>query len=150
MDHQFRIPVGDWSSDGHGQCDWFTVNCSHPLNEVREAYFKAIEVLGKEWPTYICSAYEYSWVDKEDEEELTKLGFDVTTFEERYARGDGEEELWHPTSEGMLELTLWFIQQGDVEIQFEIVPTQQAMFPFYGYDDEGRHISATGYGIFPA
>lgn len=38
MSYKFKVPIGDWSGDGHRQCDIFTVECNYGVEEVRQAY----------------------------------------------------------------------------------------------------------------
>jgi hypothetical protein len=35
-----KFPIGDWSDDGHGKCEWFIVKSNMPLQIVREAQFR--------------------------------------------------------------------------------------------------------------
>ena len=39
LPHSFALPIGDWSGDGHGHCEWFTVRSNKPLEDVRKAHF---------------------------------------------------------------------------------------------------------------
>lgn len=41
--YRFTIPIGDWSDDGHGKCEYFQFSSNLPVEEVREAYFVALE-----------------------------------------------------------------------------------------------------------
>ena len=36
--NKFKLPIGDWSEDGHNQCDYFIVNSNVPFKEIVTAY----------------------------------------------------------------------------------------------------------------
>ena len=141
MSFKFKIAIGDWSGDGHGINEYFKIKSNKSVEEVREAYFKAIQILGKDYPKEICQEYEDDYVSEYDQEELEELGFVFTHYHENTLG------LVYPTAKGMLELTLWFLKQGDPDLilkQEEEVPTLH----FYGFDDKERHIGFIGYGLF--
>lgn len=39
--YSFTIPIGDWSGDGHNACTYYQFTSNKPLQNVREAFFKA-------------------------------------------------------------------------------------------------------------
>ncbi len=143
MDYEFKIAIGDWSGDGHGKSDHYTYKTNKPIEEVREAYFSAIKKLGKDYPGTICQNYEDSSVTPEVIAELKERGFTFT-------RHDDEEDdgTIYPYQDGMLELTEWFLKQGDPELKLEGCNEDQPTLYFYGYDEKDRHIGYIGYGLF--
>lgn len=42
--YQFHLSIGDWSGDGHGRSEDFTVASNAPVETVREAHYKIPEV----------------------------------------------------------------------------------------------------------
>ena len=44
--YQFHLSIGDWSGDGHGRSEDFTVASNAPVEIVREAHYKIPEVTG--------------------------------------------------------------------------------------------------------
>ena len=69
MTNTWKIPIGDWSDDGHGKCDWFTVKSNFTVEKAREAYFKAVEASGLDIAKEIAHDYEDSGVS----ERITEL-----------------------------------------------------------------------------
>ena len=133
--YTFRIPIGDWSGDGHEKCDWFTATAVKPIEKVREAFFAAKKLLPHLNPEKFCCDYEDNQVPEDIATELTKKGltFDV-------------EDL---SSEDMARIVVWFLNRGDPELDVKLSPEVDVpMLPFLGYDKKKRHISFFGYGLF--
>lgn len=141
LNYTFRIPIGDWSGDGHGQCEWVDIKCSHPLLDVREAYFKAKKITQEVWPEYLCSEYEDNCVSQNDIKRLAEDGFvvELDCIEE-----DGT---WCPWIQDFTDLVLWFIKKGNPDIECKIMCNPPTL-TFFGYDDYHRRIGFFGYGLF--
>lgn len=143
MEHQFVLPIGDWSGDGHSQCENFAVASNKDLTAVREAYFKAKKLFPNLCPEGFCYEYASSSLTNEQVEMLLTAGFEQKNFlNERNA--DGCQDLY---PEDMAMIVLWFCKFGDVELQLELLD-DLPILQFYGQDKEGRHISSFGYGLF--
>ena len=143
--HKWAIDIGDWSNDGHGKCESKLIESNLTNEEAREAYFKAKEKLGKAYPEIVCQEYEDYLVDAEMLKELRAHGFE---FKDCDGEGEGDEEVVYPYVEGMLQLTLWFIQQGNPDFKYKIInPPSTPRLAFYGFDKQKRHISFIGYGV---
>ena len=49
----------------------------------------------------------------------------------------------------MAEVVVWFLNQGDPDIDAKLEPpTAVPMLPFYGFDEKKRHVGFFGYGLF--
>lgn len=77
----YRIAIGDWSNDGHGQKDMYTVRTSHNMKDIVAAYRKSVKKSGvaldnntKGAKHRVCVEYEDSTVNAECVQLLTKLG----------------------------------------------------------------------------
>lgn len=135
----FSIPVGDFSDDGHGKCEYYEYSSNKPIEDIREAYFSAKEKLGKAYPEIVCENHEENTVDEDLQDELEALGFQFD---------DNEESPYCLVDNDMLKLTEWFLKQGDNDLILERKPEKYVpMLQFYGYDKQGRHIGGIGYGI---
>lgn len=131
--YMFLIPIGDWSDDGHGKCDWFQFESNKPLQDVREAYFKAMKKHKEASPEDFCNEYEEMEPHEEAVEAAKALGYTI------------DVEDFGP--ENMADYVAWFITLGDPDIKL----TRQEdldMLPFYGYDEKNRHVGGFGYGLF--
>lgn len=134
---KFRIPIGDWSADGHSQCDWFFATAAKSLNDVREAYFNAKKNLPKEIcpETFVCE-YENSCVPKETVRAISALGFKILPDDDGLIPKDLDKYI------------VWFINKGDPSCDVQLEESIDDMLMFYGLDDKGRHIGGFGYGLF--
>lgn len=137
----FKLPIGDWSGDGHEKVSWFIISSNKPLQDVREAFFKAKDSLDPRLnPENICSEYEENTIPESLVEELNKAGCEFS-FDEY----DGDVYL---DSFSMLDIVLWFLKMGDPDLELQVEENNFPMFPFSGYDKDNRHIGFFGYGLF--
>ena len=133
--HAFTIQIGDWSGDGHGQCETFHATAAKPIEDVREAYFTAKKKHPDVCPESFCDEYEDSNVPTEVRERITALGGP--------AIGDDFD------AERMANVVAWFINLGDPAVDVTISPREEVpTLAFYGNDKKRRHIGFIGYGLF--
>lgn len=137
--YKFSMPIGDWSDDGHGKCEYFIVKSNKPVEEVREIHFQIKEKTGVNIEE-LCSEYEDNTIFVDDLEEIEELGFDISNIETH----DGKASLY-PTD--MLNLWVFLLCKTDETLKLEIEDTPE-MLSFYGFDYKGRHIGFVGYGCF--
>ena len=129
----FKIPIGDWSNDGHAQCHWYIVESNKPVEEVREVHFRGCKEVFDIHS--VCNEYEEYQADLEDLPEWVREFFD---HEGHPMNGSG----------GMAELWLEMLRRTDPDLVLKLVPEDISMLPFYGHDDQKRHIGTVGYGLF--
>lgn len=147
MEYRFKIPIGDWSDDGHGKTEDYTIVSNKPIQEVRELYFQACEKLGFTLDGHDrlspCSEYQDYQVKEETIEALINYGINISGEEEAAWTEDGL------TTYEMCDLVLDFIKVQDKELVLTRVPNADLpMFQFYGIDEKKRHIGYFGYGLF--
>ena len=139
--YTFKIPIGDWSGDGHGKCDYVIATATKPIEAVREAYFAARKKLPKCCPEKFCDDYEDGSVPADTRAALRKAGAPLGSDDD-LDNGDGFGV------EEMASIVAWFINQGDPSLGVEIAPVDAVpSLAFYGYDAEKRHIDFIGYGL---
>jgi hypothetical protein len=149
--HKFSFPVGDWSDDGHGKCEWTTIESNAPVEDWREAYFASVEKLKEHdiapdsnhggrrdegWPLHKMRkvmGYDFPATDYDWDEEKEKATEDIP-------------EIGFPSVEDIVGYTLAFCQVSNPALKYRIV--KMPMFPFYGFDDQQRHIGHIGYDLF--
>lgn len=138
--YQIQLTIGDWSGDGHEKYEAFLVNSNFPVERVREAHFHIEEATGINIEE-ICSDYGEDEIDSETLVKLKNMGFE---FEN--ASGMGEAYISVPE---MAKLWVFLLQKADPELQIEIMGDEDIpQLQFYGFDEQGRHISGVGYGLF--
>lgn len=136
LTHEFTMPIGDWSDDGHGKCDYFIFKSNKPVEEVREAHFKIRNATGIDI-SEVCSEYEDAIVKEDVMDKLKQLDFDFEDFEDNC-----------PSSQGMARMWAFLLQKADTSLTLELVEDKRPMLIFYGFDSQQRHISGPGYGLF--
>lgn len=140
MRHGFRIPIGDWSGDGHGHVQWYSMTSALPLKDVREAYFKSVEHFAEELqPENIAHEYEEANVALVVAKQIEEISGIKIGHEE-------DSDQVYVDMDGLLEYLVWFINHGNplVDVKLE---ERDDMFPFFGYDEKKRHIGFIGYGL---
>jgi hypothetical protein len=156
--YKFKIPIGDWSADGHGKHDDYLIESNFPVEKIRELYFQACDKIGfsldgsyKETELTPMSDYgDYSF-KKETLDALLKFGVQiekdlVDSLYESYSEEDGDASI---DIETLLDIVLAFIKTQDENLTLRVLPENDLpMFQFYGFDKKGRHIGYFGYGLF--
>lgn len=136
MKNQIRFPIGDWSHDGHGQCDWFIISSNKTVEEVREIHFKCNDVLGFEIGD-ICSEYGENTIPSTilkilHDNQVTKLFL--------------SESIHSP--ETVVQLWLDILKYIDPSFEYEIENKKIPTIIFGGYDNKKRHLYNPGYGLY--
>lgn len=141
LNNLWKIPIGDWSDDGHGKCDWFIIKSNFTVEQAREAYFKSVEESKINISNEIASEYEDTSVSEEVVETFPEF------IEKKLIFKDPDYEKYYvEDSFSLAEIVCLFIQRYNIEFEYEILNIP--MLPFYGYDKKDRHIGHIGYGLF--
>lgn len=146
----FLLPIGDWSSDGHGVCKDYAVSTCKTLNDVREAHFKIKEVLDVDIHKY-ANSYQDNFLTSDQCKKIISLGLDPN----RYFNGnyetlseedfkDGEE--FYIEADAMVLFWIDLLNLVDVSLNLVYEPSKMERLSFYGFDEKGRHIDFVGYG----
>lgn len=158
MSYKVKFPVGDWSGDGHRQCEWYICESNKPVEELREIHFKSKEVLGYDIGD-ICAYYQQSQlrveivktiVERVGIEEFQDL-IDVCLSEEDSAgivAGKYDDHEIHLHVESIINIWVWSLKQIDPTLSLEICSEDD--FPsinFYSFDNQDRHLETPGYGV---
>lgn len=140
--YKFKLPIGDWSDDGHGKCEYFMIESNKSVEDVRELYFDTVSnvnySLDGTSPYSPCSDYEDGKITKED---IDGLGLNQDNYLEITEEG-------YIGSKEFAELFIDFMCTHNEGLELKIVNDEVKMFPFYGFDEKKRHIGQMGYGLF--
>jgi hypothetical protein len=135
--YQFRIPIGDWSGDGHEKCEHFDASAAKPIGDVRAAWFAAKEKLPDIAPDTFCDEYEEGSLPEPVSTNLRAAGCPLPE----------DEDDWGP--DAMADVVVWFLNQGDPDLDVRLEKRSSVpSLAFYGFDDQKRHIGFIGYGLF--
>jgi len=134
------LPIGDWSLDGHEDCNWYTCEANKPVEQIRETHFKIQKTTGINIHE-ICSMCNENTVNIDTHNQLKKIGFN-----KRNRTPDNKITF---TPDDMIELWVFLLQKTDPELIITIcVEEEIPMLPFYGYDEKNRSFNNVGYGCF--
>ena len=149
--YNIRFPIGDWSDDGHGKCDYFMVTSNMSVESLREVHFKAPEVVGFDIGS-MCSDYESSTLDNDIVEKLMAIGIDPHEYSLNEDTGEWDV---------LLETDCWMDAEKLVDIWIDVLKYIHAGLEldrvkkpdyedinFYGSDEKQRHLQTPGYGVF--
>jgi hypothetical protein len=145
LNNIWQIPIGDWSDDGHGKCDWFNIKSNFTVEEAREAYFKSVEESGVD----VCKEVAHDYEDNSVSEKFLNIFpefLEKGLIKHNPEFGIYDSEYYIDDSSDLVEIVCLFIQKYTPEFRYEIV--NFPMLPFYGLDEKHRHIGHIGYGLF--
>jgi hypothetical protein len=141
QEYEFRMPIGDWSGDGHSICDYYSAYSNQPVEQVREVHFKAKEVTGVDIEE-ICNEYEESILEQDIVEKLKGLGFNFEDYFTEVEEGELYADSWL-----MVNLWVFLLMKTDSTLRITVQKDSTPMLPFYSYDAKMRHIGFVGYGV---
>lgn len=85
--YTINFPVGDWTNDGHGKCDYFVVKSNKSVVELTGIHISVKEKLGFDIGE-ICAEYEDSELSLDIYDKLVNAGFNI-----EYGGGDKYPEM---------------------------------------------------------
>lgn len=134
----FHLVMGDWSDDGHGRTERFTVSANGGVERARAAYFAATAQTPSH-PAPDSFAADYEDCTVADSVAQTIRAASGIDFSDDLA----DKVRLHA------EYTVWFLNQGDPGLDARLEDDEKIpMLHFYGDDKRGRHIPFFGYGWF--
>ncbi len=140
--NEFRLEIGDWSNDGHGQCVTYTIQSNKTKQEIDKAYKKAVKNIGFD-VLDLCKEYEESTIPADTWKRLKSEGFDPNIEIAGYSLGNAEPEEnedMYMDVDGFMLLVLWFLKTGDPDLILKPIPEiKERLVGTY------EHI---GYGLF--
>ena len=140
--YMFKLPIGDWSNDGHGECEDFIVKSNKDISDVREAHYRILEATGVDILA-IANDYQDSRIDGVDLFTLVLLGLNKDEISVEY---NGEHYVAGARAMALIWTTL--LMEADNELKLDIVDDEIPSIVFYGFDEKKRHIHCVGYGLF--
>ncbi|HLP27578.1 MAG TPA: hypothetical protein VK147_02985 [Candidatus Didemnitutus sp.] len=153
LTNQVKFPIGDWSGDGHGHVEWYTILTNKTIEELREIHFSCPELLGIEIGD-ICRPYGEHAFSREISFKLAELGvFEKANIDGASAGTEFlEDGQFYPNNwdgpRTMFLIWLAILKTADPTFGYEIVDDDIPAITFYGSDDKRRHLKNPGYGLF--
>lgn len=139
--YKINFPIGDWSGDGHGKCDWFIVESDKPVEEVREAHYLIKDTFGIDLEEEVASEYRDNRISADIVKKLGKLGFNIESIDEY-------EGNYSVCPSDMLDIWVFLLNKVNSELRLVYTPDNIPTISFYGRDEKNRQIGFVGYGCY--
>lgn len=124
--YKFRIPVGDWSNDGHGRCEYISISSNKNKTAILAAHTAAQKVYPALDPLELCSLSDETYFDDETIESLKVVGAPLP------------EDCGYVEPLELVDLLCWYLNVGDPGLDCKIVD-----------DSDGTLVELScGYGLF--
>lgn len=148
MEHAFKINIGDYSNDGHGNNEVIIVKSTKSVFEVLNAFLSSGRKLGvvegdDKYPNFlIAENYDDTSLSNEFAEAFRSAGieFEDLTFNDA---DEDEEPQYH--IDGTYEMVHLVMRIAQKELDFEYEIDNKSIPSFNGFDGVGPQI---GYGLF--
>ena len=134
---RFKLPIGDWSGDGHEKCDYYIVDSNVDFKKIVRAY---IDMDRKYEISKQVSEYEDCELTEDFIDLLENLRFDIRKY--CISRVDRIIE-----SDDLAELIIDLIMFYDNSIELKIVSEDMPMLCNWTAP-KGEHLDLPGYGLF--
>ena len=150
MKTMMKVNIGDWSKDGHNQCDEFIIECNISIEDARQAYMSTCEALGValhddhtgKYEHVLFSEYEDNSISKEVMDKLKEAGLKPNEMFDDLLSDDLEETYIECPNE-CLKLLMWYINRAIPHFEWKHINPPN----FNGFwDNEFNH--RIGYGLF--
>lgn len=145
--YKFKLPIGDWSGDGHSVCDWYIIESNYTIEYIVEMYLQACEKLGFSLDGHgkgaPCSEYQDYVFPKETTQALLDFG---VILDEEYIKCLLEFE----STDGsyvFAEIILALIRTQNPELILKIVEDDIPILKHYDPKSK-KSIGFFGYGLF--
>ena len=144
--NKFKLPIGDWSDDGHGKCEYFIVESNVKFEMIVNTY---IDMDSKYKISEICAEYEQSKLTEDQVEMIKESGLKL----EDYVGEEFDlEENNYIETDGLAQLVIDFIMLCDVRIKLKIGKEEMPMLNNWAGQEvtgkSGHVLSLPGYGLF--
>jgi hypothetical protein len=136
--HTINLVIGDWSDDGHGKKDKFTIKCNLDKKALEKAYKKGVKKVGVDITSDVAHEYEDSTISKEDWDKLLKAGMKADEVGEVDIPDhlDGQSDRIFIWPDAFADIWLFVAKAGNPKFEFEHVIATAS------------NINIGGYGLF--
>lgn len=145
----FRFDLGDWSADGHGMHETFTVSAAKGMKAAENAFKEAKKKYPKLNPENFCADYDDNTIPKEVIKEAAELGFKFPDAdledpyepdEDKKDEGPGEFMSFCGDNRVIAEYIVWYLNLANPKLDARLVPEKELPWSW--------DLSTCGYGLF--
>jgi len=147
MEYKFKLPIGDWSGDGHSQCEYFVIDSNVSAEALVPIY---IEMDAKYNISGVCSQYEDTKMDADYIDFLESINIDPKDYFEDYDVDEYDQYIY---ADGLAQLVIDLLMNFDESLKLKIVKDEMPMFNnWLGQKVKGISgggvFRLPGYGVF--
>jgi hypothetical protein len=146
MKNMINLVLGDWSHDGHGLSETYTIQSNLTHKEIEKALAKGEKLAGVSLDD-IAAEYECPYLYYEDWENLSAHGFTVKmlcdnqTYDEDWITGEVNNDIRNKEvigihEEGFLNIFFFLVKMGNPEFEYKLLK------------DETPELKLGGYGLY--
>ena len=144
--YQFELPIGDWSNDGHGKCEYFLIRSNIPAIDLVPIYIQMDEEFKI---SSVCKEYEEYNMDPEY---YTYLNIDLQIDVRKYFTTDPDDDLDMDElaieSKNLAQLILDLLMLWDDSLKLEIVEEKEVPLFCNWLAPKEDYFDLPGYGLF--
>lgn len=137
-----EFPIGDWSKDGHNQCDFYVIETTKTVAELRDLHFKCKETLGFEIGN-IASEYQNDKLSVEIADILLKANI----IDQEFYNDILNEDMDNLSSEDIINIWLDTLKYLDNTFEYKIVNRRLPSI-LDNTETDTRYLDNPGYGVF--
>ena len=133
---KFKISIGDWSSDGHGKCEYYIFEANHEVEVLQDGYKKSCLLTGLQfnhnenytgikfdWKNsddyQICTEYEKCTASKIQYDTLKRFGLDLQNYSPNIIEDDDEDKyVWLCDPDLFAIMILDFIKISIIDLEY--------------------------------
>ncbi|MFW6310698.1 MAG: hypothetical protein ACOC1K_00520 [Nanoarchaeota archaeon] len=143
----FKLPIGDWSGDGHEMCEEFIIESNVSAEDLVPIYIE----MDKEYNlSSECQEYKEESLSEEFLEFLEEKGLDPNKYLSSY--GGTDNKFVHPQDMAQLIIDLLMLWDDSLKLKIkdeEIIPSFNNHLALkVANKTGGRELELPGYGLF--
>lgn len=115
----FKLPVGDWSDDGHGKCHYFIIESDKEIKDVYASIPSIKKCLNIDIFS-IANEYEDNEIKQADIDKMKKIGIDVDELFEQDTY-DGIPIYYCDETKSMAKLFIFLLNFVDNSLNLQLV-----------------------------
>jgi len=152
--NRIKVPIGDWSDDGHGKCDYYFVNTNKTLEELFDLHFLANEKLGFDIGS-MCGKYEEyrllpNMVEKLVKAEVSKYMPIIDSQFTKFLNTIEDYRDFPGDTRDMAELWFACMKYADPTMEYKIYEEEKVptLYNWSCPEKYCHRFSGPGYGLF--
>jgi hypothetical protein len=141
LKYTWLLSIGDWSGDGHKECENFMIHSNYTNKEARKSYFEAKKLYPKICPEEVANRYQQPPTKKQ-----LQAWIDAGVLSDEFSAAEYENNFG---AYDMANVVLNYIKLASSDFDYSISEEGEDTFHFWGeIDNEEDYPPSFGYGLF--